>query len=264
MSESRVAERVQVNAPFRMLVETYLDSFLTHRLNPEIGFDGDTLDRVTPSEVDEVVGKLREQGLTITCHAPFLDLSPGSLDSAVRRLTRKRFEQVLYLLPVLQPKTVVCHSGWDHRRYLELKDIWLEKSLDMWIWFANAVRDQGSRMMLENVYERSPEEFLEIYDPLRETGARVCLDTGHQAAFGQAPLESWIQGVGKDIGELHLHDNRGEWDDHLAPGKGSVDFGLLFKTLPPLLNEPPVITLEPHHEEALWEALAFLEGALPW
>ena len=264
MSQSRIAERVQVNAPFRMLKETYLDAFLTHGFNPEIGFDGDTLDRVTRGEIEEVAAMLHDQGLTITCHAPFMDLSPGSPDPAVRRLTRRRLEQVLRLLPGLQAKTVVCHSGWDHRRYLDLKHVWLEKSRDMWAWFARAVRDEGSRVMLENVYERNPKEFLEIYSPLREAGARVCLDTGHQAAFGEASLESWIQGVGRDIGELHLHDNHGTWDEHLAPGKGSVEFGLLFERLPSLLDEPPVITLEPHCEEALWEALAFLKDILPW
>lgn len=264
MSESRIAERVQVNAPFRLLTETYLGTFLAHGLNPEIGFDGGTLEQVTQHEVEEVAEKLRDQGLTITCHAPFMDLSAGSPDPAVRNLTRRRLEQVLRLLPGLQPKTVVCHSGWDHRRYLGLKGVWLEKSLDTWTWFAKAVRDEGARMMLENVYERSPEEFLEIYIPLRETGARVCLDTGHQAAFGEAPLESWIRQVGRDIGELHLHDNDGLWDEHLAPGKGNVDFGLLFQNLPPLVGEPPVITLEPHCEAALWESLDFLKDVLPW
>lgn len=264
MRKRRIATRVQVNAPFRMLEASYLDAFLSHGLNPEIGFDGETLDRVTRGEVEEIAVRLRDQGLTITCHAPFIDLSPGSPDPAVRSLTRQRLEQLLRLLPVLEPRTVVCHSGWDHRRYLELKDVWLEKSLDMWPWFAQEVRNEGSWMVLENVYERSPEEFLDLYGPLREVGVGVCLDTGHQAAFGEAPLESWIQKIGGDTGELHLHDNHGTWDEHLAPGKGSVDFGILFQRLPSLLAAPPVVTLEPHREEALWEAFAFLEDVLPW
>ena len=54
---------------------------------------------------------------------------------------------------------------------------------------------------------------------------------------------------------LHLHDNRGEKDSHLAIGKGSADFAGLFQ----LVGENglrPTITLEPHEEETLWQSLA--------
>ena len=34
-----IIRKVQVNVPFRMLYDTYLDRFLEHKLNPEIGID---------------------------------------------------------------------------------------------------------------------------------------------------------------------------------------------------------------------------------
>jgi sugar phosphate isomerase/epimerase len=55
--------------------------------------------------------------------------------------------------------------------------------------------------------------------------------------------------------ELHLHDNNGEEDTHLAVGKGNADFAGLFQ----IINEKglsPTITLEPHKEETLWQSLA--------
>jgi sugar phosphate isomerase/epimerase len=60
------------------------------------------------------------------------------------------------------------------------------------------------------------------------------------------------------LGQLHLHDNNGDHDQHLAPGRGMVDFSGLFQYLR-LHNLHPLITLEPHSEEDLWQALDYLE-----
>jgi sugar phosphate isomerase/epimerase len=159
---------------------------------------------------------------------------------------------------------VVCHTGWDHRRYLELREAWLERSLGLWRWFARSLRNAGARVMLENVYERSPEELLGCCTPLRDLGAGVCLDTGHLSAFGESPLEHWLDVLMQDIGQLHLHDNRGEQDEHLAPGRGVVDFPLLFERLLAGKTDRPVITLEPHREEALRQGIDYLETVWPW
>ena len=37
--------QVQVNIPFAMLYDTYLDRFLGYELNPEIGIDAEALER---------------------------------------------------------------------------------------------------------------------------------------------------------------------------------------------------------------------------
>ena len=261
--DGRILQWVQVNVPYRMLSEELLARILELGLNPEIGFDASVLDGTPPGEFKRVAQAFRERGLRVTCHAPFMDLSAGSPDPAVRRLTRRRLEQTLKAVSAFRPVTVVCHTGWDHRRYNELRESWLEQGLRIWTWFAGALRDEGARMMMENVYERTPEELLDCVVPLREAGVGVCLDTGHLTAFGDAPLSHWIQTLGPDIGQLHLHDNRGDADEHLAPGKGTVDFPLLFDRLVAILPQPPVVTLEPHREEALWEGLDYLDGLWP-
>ena len=64
-----------------------------------------------------------------------------------------------------------------------------------------------------------------------------------------------METLGAKIMELHLHDNNGEEDTHLAIGKGNADFAGLFQ----LIDEKglsPTITLEPHEEETLWLSLA--------
>jgi sugar phosphate isomerase/epimerase len=151
---NKIIDKTQVNIPFAMLYESHLDMFLKHGLNPEIGLDCKALERFSVSDFKVIAARLHEGGLTITVHAPFLDLSPGSPDPAIRALTRNRFEQVLELVPLLRPRSVVCHAAYDWKRYAYLREQWVENSLDTWSWLGRRVKDEGAQLMLENVYER--------------------------------------------------------------------------------------------------------------
>jgi sugar phosphate isomerase/epimerase len=70
--------------------------------------------------------------------------------------------------------------------------------------------------------------------------------------------------LGNEVRQVHLHDNDGSRDSHLAPGRGIVDFSLLFAFLKARKSPPPIITLEPHREEDLEPCLAYLEAVWPW
>lgn len=259
-----LVREIQVNVPFRMLRERYLDLFIEKEINPEIGLDGDALDSYTESDFTETAKRLHDRELTVTLHAPFIDLSPGSPDSRIQEVTRKRFEQVLRLVPLFNAKTVVCHAGFDRRRYCSFRDQWLDRSIQMWSWLGSRLIDKGCRLMLENVYEDKPYDMISIFENLKGCEVEFCLDTGHQNAFGSAPLEEWLAVLGHYLGQLHLHDNDGGWDDHLAIGRGSVDFALLFQWLKVKRPNPPVITLEPHKEEDLLPSLESLEKLWVW
>jgi len=260
----KLRNQVQVNIPFTMLYESFLDGFLMEGLNPEIGFDASALDRYAPSDFCHVAKKLRERNLTVTLHAPFMDLSPGSPDPRVRSLTRERLGQILGPVRAFLPKTVVCHTGYDARRYGHMWGDWIERSLELWSWLAEQVRSEGALLMLENVYEQGPEEMHTLFEQLAGHGVGFCLDTGHQAAFGRTPPEQWIEFLGPYLGQLHLHDNSGKRDEHLALGNGNIDFFRLFRRLERLTKRPPVVTLEPHREEDLPPSFKYLEKIWPW
>lgn len=261
---SRLLDHVHVNIPYTMLREGYLALFLQRRINPEIGFDAAALDSLSESEEREIARHLRENRLRLTFHAPFMDLSPGSPDPAVRKLTRRRYTQLLRVAEVFRPQRVVCHAAYDWKRYLTMKEAWLEHSLHTWEWMAKKTAEAGAELLLENVYERGPEEMLPLFEALKPHPVRFCLDTGHQAAFGSTPLLHWVKVLGPYLGQLHLHDNFGRWDDHLAVGKGDIDFVGLFHALERTRESPPPITLEPHREEDLSPSLEYLEKIWPW
>jgi len=260
-----IRQSVQVNIPFTMLWDRYAETFLSRRLNPEIGIDAAALDRFSIADFEVMASRMRERGLRVTLHGPFSDLSPGSIDPMIRSVTRKRFEQLLEVVLLYRPMSVVCHAGYEWKRYGYLYDEWFRQSIETWRWFAEKINNCGSRLMLENVYEAGPEDLAPLFKELQHHNVGFCLDTGHQAAFSQAPLESWLSGLGRHLSQLHLHDNCGDEDQHLAIGAGQIDFTILFVYLKShFSNSPPLITLEPHTEEALEPSLDYLSAIWPW
>jgi len=257
-------KKVQVNIPFRMLIETYLDQFLQLGLNPEIGFDALALEEFSVKDYRPIAEKLHQQSLRITLHGPFIDLSVGSADPGIRALTRKRFEQVLELVPLFKPQTLICHAGYDKRRYGFFRDVWIERSLACWSWLADRLEETGTRLMLENVYEDGPTDIRILFEELAPKNVGFCLDTGHLTAFGQTSLMKWLTVMEPYLGQLHLHDNNGDWDDHLELGGGAIDFKYLFEYLKRTRKRPPIVTLEPHQEAHLLPSLEYLAHHWPW
>ena len=260
----RLKKIIQVNIPFTMLWDSYLPLILQEGINPEIGVDATALERFSKQEFRSIAEKLRERGLLVTLHGPFMDLSSGSPDPAVWNLTRRRFEQVADLVPFFRPRSVVCHAGFEPRRYGFLGEVWYQKSLEMWTWFARRLRNEGTKLMLENVFEEEPEDLMPLFENLDPEQVGFCLDVGHCSAFGSAPVESWIGCLANHIGQLHLHDNLGQKDDHLSLGKGKIDFERMLSLLAKRLEKPPIVTLEPHREEDVWPAFAYLTKVWPW
>jgi len=259
-----IKDKVQINIPFAMLWDTHIDRFIELGLNPEIGFDATAFVRFTRSDFCKTSKRLHKRSLTVTLHAPFVDLSAGSLDPDIRALTRRRFEQVVGLVPIFKPKTVVCHLGYDWKRYGFFRNEWIENSLDTWSWLGEQVKNEGSRLMLENVYEHSPDDMRIVFERLVDQNVGFCLDTGHQAAFSRTSLDTWLSYLRPYLGQLHLHDNHGGTDAHMAIGQGSIDFKTLLNALKEIKANPPIITLEPHREEDLWPSIEYLQKIWPW
>ena len=124
--------------------------------------------------------------------------------------------------------------------------------------------EMGTRLMLENVYEKDPDDIGVLLKRLKDQNVGFCLDSGHLVAFGKANLKVWLESLGPYIEQVHLHDNHGSNDEHLAIGLGTIDFDLLFSYLKSNRNSPPVVTLEPHREEDLWPSLKNLAKIWPW
>ncbi len=260
----QIIDKVQVNIPFTMLFDSYLDLFIENKINPEIGIDAVALDRFSFSDFSNIAALLHKHSRTITLHAPFDDMSPGSPDPAIRDVTRKRFEQTLQLVPLFKPKTVVCHANYEKKRYSYFRNLWIEKSLDMWSWLGACLNEEGAQLMLENVFEDSPDDIQILFERLEAHNVGFCLDIGHQAAFSRTSLIEWMDALEPYLKQLHLHDNFCEDDDHMGLGQGKIDLIEFLKHIKVIKKDQPIITLEPHSEKYFWPSIDYLEKFWPW
>ncbi len=250
-----ILRKVQVNVPFRMLVDGYLDLILKERINPEIGLDCLALDRFKRSEFRDVADALHGAGLSVTLHAPFFDLRPGAIDRKIRAVTVERLRQAFDLVPCFRPRTVVCHAAFDEKYYVSHEREWLESSRETWRDIVKMIAETETRVAIENVYESSPALLRLLLDTWGESpDICFCFDTGHFNAFSRSDLGAWMDAIGPRIGQIHLHDNHGAFDEHLPVGEGSFPFQRFFGLLRQR-NIEPIITLEPHTQENLWRTL---------
>lgn len=256
-----IIRQTQVNLPFRMFMDgIYNDFIVKNRINPEIGLDAVALDTFTKSDYMKAVDFFAEMGSRITVHGPFMDLSAGSQDPDIRKVTEKRFSQLVEASEILRPVHVVCHAGYESRRYSQFRDSWIEKSLEIWSRLAEKLASSGSRLMLENVYEDGPDDIRIIFEKLEKYNVGFCLDTGHHFAFGKTGLKTWILELEKYLDHIHLHDNHGDTDSHSPPGHGGIDFSPLFEYLEKRRGNLPIITFEPHDEKDYWPSIESMKS----
>lgn len=259
----RLLDRVQVNAPYRQLVDKYLELFLRYGINPEIGFDALALETASREAMAEMARLMEEQGRTITFHGPFMDLAPGGLDERIREVTARRLQRTMELVPLFRPLSIVFHAGYDERRYHAHRAEWLSGSLATWEPLIQQAEEMGVVVHLENVYEQTPEMILTLIEEMDSENLGFCLDMGHMNVFGEVALSEWLDALGPHLKEVHLHDNNGHSDSHGPIGSGTAPFKELFQYLHDQ-EKRPLVTLEPHEEATLWASLENLEKLWPW
>ncbi|MGN1042772.1 MAG: sugar phosphate isomerase/epimerase family protein [Christensenellales bacterium] len=90
--------------------------------------------------------------------------------------------------------------------------------------------DKGINVCIENL--RRKDYFLYVSDNLNSVNAKICFDIGHMHAFWRGGLSSFAEEV--DFSKIvccHLHDNKGHFDSHLPPYKGTIDWSEACKHL---------------------------------
>jgi len=243
-----------VNAPFERLSHDLLDLFLSHRLQPEIGLDGECLWQCNDSDFSRIARCLRERELACTLHAPFTDLAPGGREERIVDLSRDKLGRAFALTRIFRPRTIVCHLGFEAHKHAARFDQWLHRSLTTWNELIPVAERAGTRVMFENTYEKDPSVHRRLLEALDSKNAGFCLDVGHLLAFAGTGWQQWLDELGPWLGQLHLHDNDGSGDAHLAMGRGTFDFQGLFSFLHQH-GHRPLMTLEPHSEEDLRQSI---------
>ena len=170
--------------------------------------------------------KLTKEGIALVkaeCEkAPFV-----SLHSSPRhwRWDPKGLADEIALARTINAKTLVLH-----KESLGLSDPSAHPDLPAIRRLASKARNAGVMLALEN----GPDSMWaldlvldKIGDDPKKTNLGVCIDVGHAHIShdaGRQPIRNYLERYRGQLIHLHLHDNRGEGDDHLPPGEGSIDW----------------------------------------
>ena len=244
---------IHVNVPYKLLLEQ-LEFILERGLNPEIYFNGEALDTYREDDARTLHNSLKKRGLKTTIHAPFMDLSPGGVDSKIKKSTLERLDQTLEVGALFAPRLIVFHPGYNKWFFDNNVDLWLENSLVTWKELLRKAEHLKIPLAVENIFEEEPSSLYKLISKLNSPYFNFCFDTGHFNLFSTVTMEEWFISLGSFIREVHLHDNNKNSDDHLPLGDGGIDFPLFFKLLKKY-GVTPIYTIEPHKVEDLERSL---------
>jgi len=119
-------------------------------------------------------------------------------------------------------------------------------------------RARGVTMAIENTPGEmaTPANLKTFLEQTRLTSVKMCFDAGHAHLEGGVPEA--LESVRDYIATTHMHDNRGERDDHLLPYEGTIDWSATLAALP--AEAPLVLELkEPAAAAGSSEVQAFAE-----
>ena len=112
-------------------------------------------------------------------------------------------------------------SGFNDEEFLKI-------NLDFFRRLLPTAKENGVTICLENMPMKrltysTTEKTLEIIHMINDENFKLCLDTGHEAVFGNSVGDA-IRLAGKDLQVFHIHDNDGKGDRHWVPTTGVIDW----------------------------------------
>lgn len=152
-------------------------------------------------------------------HGPFADLCPGSFDVMIREVTRNRFELAYDIAAQLDICHIILHHGYVPGTSSPRN--WLSRFTTFWQTFLEG-KSEKVNIHIENMLEYDPILLSDVISAINHPNVDVCLDIGHAHCNSGTPVLEWITHLGNQIGYVHLHDNNGEYDEHLALGEGTM------------------------------------------
>mgnify|MGYP002628493934 CR=1 FL=1 len=177
-------------------------------------------------------GRLADYGLcAASVHLPFYPSVPELLEKNARWSLIDRSKQArkeafaatadgLHAAAALGASCGVLHLGWQGDAWNASTEDWAREAVAALVPVA---KEAGVKLLLENIISSGTRvaklvELLDEIDPSRHVG--LCLDLGHAHVEGKVLEE--LQAALPRLDHLHVHDNDGRTDSHLAPGHGTI------------------------------------------
>jgi sugar phosphate isomerase/epimerase len=183
--------------------------------------------KLTDSTTKALTG-LAQTGYRFTLHSPYEGVNIASSDPAKRRRSIDAVKKSLHRATEFDAMNVVVHPGTADGGASPEAAFQTNCDSIMEIWDYSC--SLGQHMAVENDIRHGrgilvlPSDFKRLFS-VAGTRLPMLLDVGH--ANISRSLGAFVGEMASDLVELHVHDNDGSWDQHLAMGKGSTDFSEL-------------------------------------
>lgn len=165
---------------------------------------------------------LNSFNLQYTIHAPFMDVNIASLSSKSRANSIEQIKDSINLANEIDAGVVVVHPGLvpfllkdQPEKIYEIADKSIEE-------LGKYSDDLGITTTIENMpaFESMIyQDMNRLNETLEKFDMGMTLDIGHAHHSGISPNEMYFD----SIKHIHVHDNFGDDDSHLAFGEGSID-----------------------------------------
>lgn len=161
------------------------------------------------------------------CWPPVKDMTPEG-----RVVRAQEMKRSMLVAKLLGSKNWVVHPIMPHG----IRDIPEQKEQETWDInkeFMSELLEYAKQLdvtiCLENMPMRNfsmarPVKILKFVREMDDAHFKICLDTGHVVYFPDLSLEQTVYDLAGEIRVLHVHDNGGEKDEHLFPGRGVADW----------------------------------------
>ena len=174
---------------------------------------------------------LESYNLKYTIHTPFMDVNIAALQDKSRINSIEQIKHSIDLANEIDAEAVVVHPGLASflaKKYF-LDDVY--KAANDAI---SEINDYSNDLGVMTTIENMPDFEAMIYQNINDLNdllvgldMGMTLDIGHANHVGYAPDEM----IFDSIKHIHIHDNFGDDDAHLALGEGSIDLKHIVETL---------------------------------
>lgn len=210
------------------------------------------------NEDNELIDLINSYDLKYTIHSPFIDVNIASLNSAIADISVMEIKRSIDLARMIDTDIVVVHPGTIGFNGRGKEDIIYKISEDNLKVIADYAKDSGVYACIENLPNIPDFMFMDV-NQLNDTLSRLelpmTLDIGHAHTNGFTPEEIYFD----SIKHIHMHDNLGDDDTHLALGEGSFDLNGFFDVFMKN-NYDGIYMLEMNYIDSVEKSLEFMKN----
>jgi sugar phosphate isomerase/epimerase len=190
-------------------------------------------------EVEGMRENLTSRSLEPIVHSAVYDINLASLNPLIRKASVRQTMESIRFAAKIGAKIVIIHPGRAGRMGVMLA-------------VENSPRGRAHRLVT------TPQEHLYILRRLGSPHLGALLDIGHAHTWG-LDLREYVKSLVDYIILFHLHDNRGQDDEHLPLGRGNIDLRGIVEEFQLMKKRHPLI-LSMRRKQDIEESIRFLES----